>query len=83
MNFEEHFLPGDIPAAKLAFYNIVTSLKLIESYERKGDKANVKRISNNLLNALTDINALAVRKDETTELYLHHLLTKPQGWYPM
>lgn len=83
MNFEEYFLPGDVPAAKLAFYNIITSLELITSYERKGDKANVKRISNNLLNALSDINNLAVRKNKNKELYLHHLLNQPQRWYPV
>lgn len=82
MNFEEHFLPNDIPAAKLAFYNIITSLKLIDSYAAKNDEANAKRISNNLTSALSDLNALAVRKDESQQMYLHHLLSQPQGWYP-
>ncbi|MCF3942170.1 hypothetical protein [Oceanobacillus alkalisoli] len=83
MNFEEHFLQKDVPAAKLAFYNIITSLKLIDSYEKKNDIANVKRISDNLLNALSDINDLAVRKGDSEQLYLHHLLNQPQRWYPV
>jgi len=82
MNFEDHFLPNDVASAKLAFNNLITSLKLIDSYSRKGDKANVERISANLTNALSDLNELACRKGDNQDMYLHNLMAKPQRWYP-
>lgn len=82
MNFKEHFFDSDIAAARLAFETIVSSLKLIDSYTRKGNHISAARITGDLTNALNDLNTLACRKESGKDMYLHHLLTQPQGWYP-
>lgn len=82
MTFEEHFLPDDIPQARLAFFNLIESLKLIDFYSQMGDQDNAKQISNVLTGSLEILNSLAVRADNSQQLYLHQMMNKPQRWYP-
>lgn len=83
MNFEEHFLPNDVASAKLAFNNMITSFKLIDSYKQKGDVANVERTAINLTDSLFDLYTLACRKGNGESMYLHHILNQTQRWYPV
>lgn len=82
-HFEKHFLKHDIPAAKLNFNIMTANLNLFNSYKKKGDKANSIRTYNNMMNALSDINELTLRKEESNQMHLHHLLNYPQKWYPV
>lgn len=82
MRFEDHFYKEDIATAKIVFKTLVTSLRLIDSYTKKGDDMNAARTTITLTNALNDLNTLACRKSGSKDMYLQHLLTQPQGWYP-
>lgn len=83
MNFGDLFLKEDVVKAELTFHNLIASMKLIHSYQKKGDKENEVRLAAVLTNSLIELNEMAIRKDESKQMYLHHLLNYPQRWYPV
>lgn len=81
MNFEEHFLERDQKTAEASFTNLLSNLESISRYRKLKDKTGESIARRNLMNELSNLNRLAVRKVESQQMYLHHLLTQPQGWF--
>lgn len=82
MIFEDHFLPEDISEAEEAFNQLINSLQLIDIYAKRQDELNASLEANKLTNALSQLNNLAIRKNEAKPIYFHELISKPQRWFP-
>ena len=83
MNFEEYFLPNDEQIAEKVLKGMFATLKLVDIYKTNGDKDNEKLAASWLMNDLSYLNELAIRKEESNQMFLHHLLNYPQRWYPV